>query len=170
MKAIVEWGRPRFATHRRIVGTSGSYQVANRKQAAVLAKQLFFSLTEEQGHPEAEFLLTGRDKRKGVWNADRSFWVCVSLLDGVPRGAYAGIAEREASACKAIASLRTLADLYALWDQLTDVPVNEASEVLDAAFLHFPAGTEVHAVWHWFEAQNRRFVVGDVQQGIRIEV
>lgn len=63
---------------------------------------------------------------------------------------------------------RALGELYQLWDQLRDVPVSEDDQSLDAPFLHFEKGAEKEDVWHWFESQNPRFVVGDVMQGIRI--
>jgi len=66
------------------------------------------------------------------------------------------------------AARRSLAELYALWDQLADVPVTfDGQDVLDAPFEQFEAGTPREDVWHWFEAQNPRFVVGAVMQGIR---
>lgn len=70
--------------------------------------------------------------------------------------------------------------LYRLWDILGDVPCREAGEwaarregikqyeqLLDEQFLSFPAGTSVDAIWRWFEAQNPRFSVGEVMNGIR---
>lgn len=62
----------------------------------------------------------------------------------------------------------TLADLYALWDKLADVPVAENSRI-EEAFHCFDAGTPVHDVWRWFEKKHRSFIVGDVQQGIRVK-
>ena len=41
--------------------------------------------------------------------------------------------------------------LEALWKQLDDVPMNPETEELEAAFLHFPAGTNRLVVWHWFD-------------------
>lgn len=58
--------------------------------------------------------------------------------------------------------------LYGLWDALGDVPVNEAGNRLDEEFLHFASGADLTAVWHWFEAQNPRFSVADVMQGLRL--
>ncbi|MGI4890198.1 MAG: hypothetical protein ACRYGJ_14135, partial [Janthinobacterium lividum] len=63
--------------------------------------------------------------------------------------------------------LRTLSELYGLWDALRDVPVTEDGRNLDGAFLHFSKGVETETVWRWFEAQNPKFIVGDVQRGIR---
>lgn len=64
----------------------------------------------------------------------------------------------------------TLAALYALWDKLGDVPTEfdgDNVDCLDEPFLDFAAGTPREDVWHWFEAQNPGFIVGDVMQGIR---
>lgn len=61
---------------------------------------------------------------------------------------------------------RPLLELYQLWDQLGDVPLR-LSEELDQPFMHFPAGTHREDVWHWFEEQNPRFVVGEVMAGVR---
>lgn len=62
---------------------------------------------------------------------------------------------------------------YQLWDALSDVPTRtdpqSGVEELDAAFLHFEAGTPREDVWHWFEARNPDFVVGEVLQGQRRE-
>lgn len=65
---------------------------------------------------------------------------------------------------------KSLSELYALWDKLGDVPTNHDTnsvQVLDEPFLHFGVGTPCEDVWHWFEAQNPEFIVGDVMQGIR---
>lgn len=61
---------------------------------------------------------------------------------------------------------KTLPQLYKLWDQLTDVPVNQNDE-LECTFYHFEKCTSRYDVWRWFEQQNCKFVVGDVQYGIR---
>lgn len=76
-----------------------------------------------------------------------------------------------------------LGQLYALWDKLGDIPTvppagNEGDDddstlpvgaegSIEEPFLHFPVGTHREDIWHWFEAQNPRFIVGDVMQGIR---
>lgn len=63
----------------------------------------------------------------------------------------------------------TLSDLYAKWDQLSDVPVNDFDEI-ELDFLGFSAGTHREEIWRWFERSNPEFVVGDVMQGIRKQV
>ena len=69
---------------------------------------------------------------------------------------------------------KSLTELYALWEQLRDIPVvdsqskgDEEAETIEEPFLHFPVGTHREEIWHWFEAQNPDFIVGDVMQGIR---
>lgn len=67
---------------------------------------------------------------------------------------------------------RTLTELYALWDELGDIPTGDGGALADCIeqpFLHFPTGAHRETVWHWFEAQHPEFIVGDVQQGIRKE-
>lgn len=69
---------------------------------------------------------------------------------------------------------KTLAELYQLWDKLGDIPVSEGVTKADAgtveeSFLHFPVGTHCEEIWHWFEAQNPDFVVGELLRGIRRE-
>ncbi len=54
-----------------------------------------------------------------------------------------------------------LGALRLLWEHLGNVPRTGDGVSLAAPFLHFPKGTESHAVWHWFEAQDRRFVVAE---------
>jgi hypothetical protein len=76
---------------------------------------------------------------------------------------------------------RTLLELKALWKLLADIPVacssdNDAADsegsshfdddAIEVPYLHFPAGTPREDIWHWFEAQNKRFIAGDVLKGI----
>lgn len=68
-----------------------------------------------------------------------------------------------------MSTLIDLTRLYELWDCLTQTPVTSCATMLDAPFEHFPAGAPVEDVWHWFEAQNARFSVGDAQQGLRLQ-
>lgn len=62
----------------------------------------------------------------------------------------------------------TLETLYAHWDKLADVPVND-EDLLEEDFYPFTKGTSRTSVWQWFERRNPKFVVGDVQQGIRVK-
>lgn len=94
MKAIVEWGRPKAATHRKICGMSGEFIVENPTKAAKLAGQLFHSILEGRdkvGKPTEAWGVSTKMPRKVVWASDNSFYVAVSLLDGVMRGPYAGV-------------------------------------------------------------------------------
>lgn len=61
---------------------------------------------------------------------------------------------------------RSVQVLYPLWDRLTDVPVTDDG-LLDESFEQFARGTDRNEVWHWFEAQNPDFIVGEVLQGKR---
>lgn len=44
-----------------------------------------------------------------------------------------------------------------LWDELTDVPLNEDEE-LEKRYLHFPIGTEKEEIWHWFDQKHSKGV------------
>lgn len=99
MKAVVEWGKPKSACPSRPCGVSGQFVVANPTQAMQLASQLFHTLVEGREHlpsPQKAWAVSSAVPRKVVWAADRSAWVAVSMLDGVPRGAYAALADKEA--------------------------------------------------------------------------
>lgn len=56
--------------------------------------------------------------------------------------------------------------LLRLWLELGDVYVDSDGRT-ERSFLHFPEGTHCEEIWHWFEAQNPHFIVGDMQQGKR---
>ena len=54
---------------------------------------------------------------------------------------------------------RTLKELQELWNELSDIPVNENDEI-EEDFLDFPSGTDKFDVWHWFDERcSRRFDV-----------
>lgn len=98
MKAVVEWGVPKAFTKRQVCGTSGQFTVTNPEQGRMLASQLFHTMVEGKEHVVDNKGAWGVSKstpRKVVWASDHSAWVCVSLLDGVARGGYCGIAESE---------------------------------------------------------------------------
>lgn len=100
MKAIVEWGKPKGACKSRPCGVSGQFIVANPEQARMLASQLFHTLVEGREHVVDNKGAWGVRKdspRKVVWSSDRTAWVAVSLLDGVPRGPYAALADKESA-------------------------------------------------------------------------
>lgn len=64
---------------------------------------------------------------------------------------------------------KSLAHLYRLWMALGDIPVGPevrgAELVTCEPFEHFPAGTSVERIWHWFEGQHSGFSVAKVQHG-----
>ena len=59
--------------------------------------------------------------------------------------------------------MKTMKELKKLWEQLGDIPVDE-DNYIEKAFLHFPIGTDIYDIWHWFEEQNNHFVCGDVMR------
>jgi len=95
MKAIVEWGHPKAACEDRPCGISGEFQVDNPTQARKLAGRLFRTMTGGRDpYCENLWAVDKDEPRKVLWSKDRTAWVAVSLLDGVPRGAYAGLADK----------------------------------------------------------------------------
>ncbi len=62
----------------------------------------------------------------------------------------------------------TLKGLYGLWDKLQTAP-RFTDGRLASPFHGFQAGTSREELWAWFERQDPRFVVKDVQQGIRVQ-
>jgi hypothetical protein len=97
MKAVVEWGRPKATTQRQVCGISGQFVAANPEQARMLASQLFHTMLEGKEsvvNNKGAWGVSRAEPRKVVWASDNSAWVCVSLLDGVDRGPYPGIADR----------------------------------------------------------------------------
>ena len=109
MKAVVEWGVPKAFTKRKICGTTGQFTVASAEQARMLASQLFHTMVEDKEHVvdnKGAWGVSKKTPRKVIWATDHSAWVCVSLLDGVARGGYCGIAEREYKERLAAAALK----------------------------------------------------------------
>lgn len=107
MKAIVEWGKAKHACDNRPCGVSGKFVAPNPEQARLLACQLFHTLTEGREYVvnnKGAWGVGKHEPRKVIWSTDRSVWVCVSLLDGVLRGDYAGVADKEAENRKAPAA------------------------------------------------------------------
>lgn len=62
--------------------------------------------------------------------------------------------------------MKTLQELYQLWDRLGNVPVSKKDKI-EVKFLDFEKGTPREDLWHWFESQNSEFVVGEVLSGRR---
>lgn len=98
MKTIVEWGIPKHATERKICGISGHFTVDNPTQADQLARKLSHTLTQGSLNVASshDFRVSRATPRKVIWSEDNRVWVSVSLLDGVARGSFAGIADSEA--------------------------------------------------------------------------
>jgi len=51
------------------------------------------------------------------------------------------------------------AELERLWDEFADVPMNPETEEMEEPFLHFSAGTNREAIWHWFDERHSKGVV-----------
>lgn len=100
MKVIVEWGRPQLACqHNRPCGVSGRFIATNAKQAAALANQLVHTLSEGLSSTSLDptaWKVNAGAPRKTWWAKDQSAWVTVSVLDGVARGDYAALADKQA--------------------------------------------------------------------------
>ncbi len=62
----------------------------------------------------------------------------------------------------------TLSEMYKLWSEFADTPINSQEEI-EQPFFHFEPGTHREEIWHWFEEQNPIFIVGEVMQGIMRE-
>lgn len=68
---------------------------------------------------------------------------------------------------------QALSTLYLQWENLRDIPVFEESTdthvpgSIEEPFLDFSVGTPKEEIWRWFERQNKNFIIGEVQQGIR---
>lgn len=98
MKAVVEWGIPKAFTNRQICGIHGQFTAPSAEQARMLASQLFHTMVQGKEHVvdnKGAWGVSRKNSRKVIWASDHSVWVCVSLLDGVARGGYCGIAERD---------------------------------------------------------------------------
>jgi hypothetical protein len=62
----------------------------------------------------------------------------------------------------------SLSKLLSLWKQFGDIPTVFAGEEVDTIeepFLEFQVGTHREKVWHWFESQNPKFLVGEIMNG-----
>ena len=54
--------------------------------------------------------------------------------------------------------------LKKLWDKLGDIPINDDEEI-EEDFLHFEKGTDRYTIWHWFEEENDKFIIGKIMEG-----
>lgn len=59
-------------------------------------------------------------------------------------------AEREDTWCDDCEEHTGLVTLKELWEQFSEIPVNNDDEI-ERDFLLFPAGTSKFDVWHWFD-------------------
>lgn len=46
-----------------------------------------------------------------------------------------------------------------LWEIFTDIPMNPATECMEAPFLHFDAATPREEIWHWFDRRHSKGIV-----------
>ena len=72
-----------------------------------------------------------------------------------------GSAEIMGSESKVAAVSSSLDEMWAKWDLLAEVPLDETLAIT-VPFLHFASGTPRQAIWSWLEEQNPQFVVSDV--------
>lgn len=94
MKTIVEFGIPGSALPNRPTGVSGQIVFPSAKQAERAVKHIAWVLSK--GKATTPMLLATKSvPRKTFWPGDHSYWIAVSLLDGVMRGAYAAVADKE---------------------------------------------------------------------------
>lgn len=84
----------------------------------------------------------------------------IALLEGAADEAY----DRSLQNVVIRLPARSMTELRGLWNELADVPT--ADDCLAKAFIHFEAWTELVDVWHWFEAQNPAFIVGEAGRSI----
>lgn len=49
-------------------------------------------------------------------------------------------------------------EIEALWQALSDVPMNPETEKMEAPFLAFPAGTDREEIWRWFDKRHSKGV------------
>ena len=57
--------------------------------------------------------------------------------------------------------MKTLEELQELWNELSNIPVNENDEI-EKDFLGFPAGTDKLEVWDWFDEHCPNGLVKDL--------
>lgn len=124
------------------------------------------------------FALT-RDAGDAQLQAER-FGLPVAILDGVPANFdrfYECMSDGDIYVSVQAADHRaehprTMLELKALWKLLGRVPVFEESSdefednSIEEPYLHFAIGTPREDIWHWFEAQNPNFIVGEVMMGV----
>lgn len=96
-KYIVEFGYPQNSCDKHPCGVSGSIQFASKKDAISAANNIIFVMSKGKKYTSNIAWNIGKGcPRQVYWANDRSYWCSISVLDGVMRGAYAGVANREA--------------------------------------------------------------------------
>ena len=88
---------------------------------------------------------------------DPAYWAQINGLKSMTAAINAGYELKK--------SPRPLDELYQLWGELGLVASNSRGE-LQENFLDFPEGTHQQEIFRWFEAQNPRFSVSQLQSGI----
>ncbi|MGM9779769.1 MAG: hypothetical protein ACI3ZD_15770 [Prevotella sp.] len=84
----------------------------------------------------------------GSSNVEMTMWVNPNT--GENSGQSSDRFEEEDCWCKNCTEHVRLLTLEELWDQFSEVPVNNDDEI-EEDFLFFSAGTSKFDVWHWFD-------------------
>lgn len=58
--------------------------------------------------------------------------------------------DEELNYCNNCGQMTVLKTLFELWDDFSDIPINDNDEI-EEAFLFFEPGTSRFDVWHWFD-------------------
>lgn len=95
MKTILEFGYPQSALENHPCGVSGSVTFKTIKEGIHTAKQIIFVLSKGKTcTANIPFDVAKNKPRVIYWHNDRSFWVSLSVLDDVARGAYSAVADK----------------------------------------------------------------------------
>ncbi|MCX7173903.1 MAG: hypothetical protein NT159_08250 [Proteobacteria bacterium] len=97
MKAIVEFGIPKSALrHPAPCGLDSGSGIpfdSAALAAKAAAKIAHVLMKREEAYLPERFRVSRTQPRVTLWNRNRSAWICVSLLDGNPRGSFGGSPE-----------------------------------------------------------------------------
>lgn len=89
-------------------------------------------------------------------------WIEGDIVDCFYAGSYSEVrrwvSDNHASHWGRRYTMNALCDL---WNELSDILVDEDGELLDERFMFFPKGSHVHDVWHLFEEANPAFLSGE---------
>ena len=97
MNYIVEFGYPKTALDNYPCGVSGSIKLASKKDAISAANNIIFVMSKGKKYTgDIKWGIGKGCPRQVYWANDRSYWCSISVLDGVMRGSYAGVADSEA--------------------------------------------------------------------------